>query len=212
MALVSPLGYGIGVTKADYRIIPEKCLALLGYTSSASLYFRQGLKRIESCFCPEPNDFIFIIGKLLFEELYGWDFNIEKMVGDSKELIIAADSAMVWENSDRNSSALDISEEWNLSYQVSLPIALWVCRAETEIENVNDLVTFLAEQNLPDSIEIIDKASADHDFQPRNGSIIYKFSEKIELALEETLKLLYYHTLIPEIPSVKLYGRETTKY
>lgn len=209
-ALLSPLGYGMGVVKGDFRIIPNPCLSTLGYTSIASLYFRKGLKNVTSCASPTPDDFMMIIGRLLFGELFGWDFEIEKIKGNSDELLEKCESAMVWESNLRNSPALDISEEWNMAYLLPLPLGLWVCRSELEYNDIEALLKSLSSANLPERVTIIDRDKDTAGAEPRNGSLLFNYTDDVANGLVESIQLLYLRGLLPEIPAVKLYGDDQT--
>ncbi|GAB1370945.1 hypothetical protein MASR1M45_10070 [Candidatus Kapaibacterium sp.] len=57
--------------------------------------------------------------------------------------------------------------------------------------------------DLPEEFE-----SNHHSDHEREGRIMTRWSSDMHNALEQTLELLYYHRLIPELPAVKIYGRD----
>lgn len=209
-ALLSPYGYGLGVTQADYRIIPGPCLASYGFTSMASLFFRQGLKTIEKVVSPAPEDFIMRIGRLLLAETYNLLLDVEKRQGNSSELLNHADAALVWEESSHSLTALDISEEWSISYDFPLPLAFWVCRSEEYPEKISEIIHALADNELIDEEDIIDEDSPGNMHEKRAGKLFWRWNDEIETATEQALQFLYFHQLVPEIPEVKVLGKEKT--
>jgi hypothetical protein len=207
-ALLSPYGYGLGVTQADYRIIPGPCLATYGFTSLASLFFRQGLKTIDKVVSPTPDDYMMKIGKLLLAETYNLLLDVEKKNGSSAELLKHADAALVWEESSHSVTALDISEEWSISYDFPLPLAFWVCRSEEYPEKISEMIHGLADNELIDVEDIIDMDSPGKPTEKRAGKLFWRWNDEIETATEQALQFLYFHQLVPEIPEVKVLGKE----
>lgn len=200
LALLSPLGYGLGVKSADYRIIPTYTAGLVSYTGKASLYFNSGLTTLDKIGSNNPEDFMMIIGQILLSERYEIDAVTEFAKGSTEELLKKYSSVMAYGSSE-NTNSMDISEDWFESFEIPLILGFWVARNEEEPEDVVELTKLFAVDDLPEEIEIF----AENE---REGKILTKWNSEIKLSLEQTLELLYYHKLLPEIPAVKIYGMD----
>ncbi len=203
LSLMTPLGYGKGLMDADYRIIPGPALISTGYTRLASFFFREGLKDVNSIGSPSPNDFLMIIGKILLLEKYGIRPKIKEVKGTYKDILKECELAISWEPGSANDLAMDISEEWFISYEKPLPVAFWVVRNEEEPSDVMDFVNAIASPNLePDNI------SDNTGEFPRTGIIEWQWKDDFENALEYVLHMLFYHQYFEDIPAVKIFGKE----
>lgn len=208
LALMTPISFGKGVGLTNYLILPTKTLALEGFTGIASFFFKQTTKRELSCSSTNPDDFLMIIGKILLGELYGLHPEIKKVNGEWKELLEKSDIAMTWGTAPQKELTLDISEEWYLHYGYILPIAFWVCRDEDNNRELLRITQNICQKELVNEIEIIEDTSSAGIYQPRKGKIIYQWKSEIKEALEHTLKILYYHQYIDEIPEVNVFKED----
>lgn len=201
-ALVTPLGYTSGPDVADLRIIPGPVLFSSGYTKLVSLFFTEGLSVIKSIASTDPDDYIMKIGKILLAERYGIQAEFVKSQGTKEKLLKNFDSAMLWSASFHGDNALDISEEWFVSYETQLPLAFWVVRNEEHPGDIENTIRAFAVDDLGRS-EIYDDTD---DY--RKGSLIWMWEDNLEEALNHTIHLLYYHQLIPEIAAIKILGKD----
>lgn len=206
LALINPVGYGLGVIKADFRVIPGPALALDGFTAAASIFFRKGLTNINSIASPNPSDFMFRAAAILMSENYNISPEIQKISGSLDALLERADAAFMWQPSTIIDNALDISEEWSQAFDIALPLAFWVCREEEIPIELTSIVDDLADPLLLDEELVIDEPGSESDLAPRQGKIIWRWTKDLEESLAQTLQILYYHQLVPEIPAVKLIG------
>ncbi len=204
LALMSPFSFGKGVGLSNYIILPTSIIALEGYTGIASFFFKQTNRKELTCSSNDPDTFVMIIGKILLAELYGIHPEVKKVKGDWKELLESSDIVLTWGTAPQKEMTLDISEEWFLHFGHILPIAFWVCRDE---ENNNDLLNLTKEMVLADlapQVDIVEDNTSAGNYQPRGGRIIYQWNSEIKNALEQTLKILYYHQYIDEIPEISV--------
>jgi predicted solute-binding protein len=206
IALVNPLTYGLGLKKADFRIVPGRCLAAAGYTGMGSIYFNRGLKSIDSIGSPDPQSYLAVLGDMLLRERYDIMADIVRSANGMDTMLDKYDAALVPGSSGHEERALDITEEWHTAYELPLPIGIWVCRNEEEPKDTPRIVEEMAEDNLPASDTIIEETT--EDFLDREGRRIYKVNEDIEEALEFVFHMLFYHQYLPEIPAVKILGRD----
>ncbi len=209
LALMTPISFGKGVGLSNYLILPTRILALEGFTGLASFFFNRTEKRELSCSSTNPDDFMMIIGKILLGELYGLHPEIKKMNGEWKELLEKSDIAIAWGSAPQNELTLDISEEWFLHYGCILPIGFWVCRDEDKNQELLKISQNICSKELESEIEIIEDNSSAGIYQPRKGKIIYHWKNEVKEALEHTLKILYYHQYIDEIPEVNIFKEDT---
>ena len=207
IALLSPLGYGLGVNNVDYRIIPGPALATHGFTSIASIFFKPGLKNVTSCIAENPDDFIMIIGRLILEEKFDLLLNIGQNKGSVEELLKIADSAMAWQRHTPGDVSLDISDEWFDTYEMPLPLMFWVCHYDDTTEDYFRLIRSLFSTDNEFEELVIDDERISEDYI-RSGKLTWVWDNDFEDALAETLSFLYFHQLLPEIPAIKLLGRD----
>ena len=205
LALLSPTGYGMGLKSADFRIIPTYTAGLVGFGAKASLYFNSGLSTIDKIGCNYPDDFMMVIGNILLSERYEIHSELEKAQGSVSVLLEKYSTAMAYGN-DENISSMDISEDWFETFEIPLLLGFWVVRNEEEPEDVIELTKAFAMDDLPEEVEVDYRHASHNDNDEREGRIITRWNEDISTALEQTLELLYYHKILPEIPAVKIYG------
>jgi predicted solute-binding protein len=214
IALISPLAYGAAVGQVDYRIIPATAVSAEGFTGIASIFFSPFLQTITTIAAPTPDDFITLAGRLVLTEKFDIHTSIISTSGSLDELLNKADAAIVWNNPTLPPSSLDITEEWLDAFDNPLPIAFWVCRPEELPDNITEIIRSFATKELP-ATQIIH----DHDCDSpeshsnsygefREGSLFWQWSDKTEEWLDQTLDALFYHSYIPAIPAVKIFGRD----
>jgi len=207
-AVLSPIGYGMGLIKSDYRIIKSHILALENFTDRASIYFKSGLKTFSSLASNRPDDFITHIAKILLSEMYDMSVNILPSVESNEIIREKYDSSVLWGSSGNSINTLDLSEEWFNLYEIELPVAFWVCRNQEHFEIIETLVRDLSTgaQSLDEDVsELTGPDSAEYG---REGRIIRNWNENSENAIDCALHLLYFHQYFPELPAIKILGRD----
>ena len=136
MALVSPLGYGSGVGKVDLRLIPGPCMVLKDYTNIAGIRFRDNLEEINTVGSHQPATFLPVIGSLLMREKFEAPPSpVQKITKGAP-----ADCMIDLNTPEDGPAAMDVSEEWFDLAEMPLPIAVWACRVEAELDKVEDAV------------------------------------------------------------------------
>lgn len=141
LALISPLGYGSAPSLSDYHVVGTTCLVATENTALASIRFRRGLHEPRTYFAPEPDDFLTTIGLLLLAEQH------ELRLKPSATLD-GADTVIAWNDAGdfpEHPAAIDLTEEWALACECSLPIGVWVCRSDLAEEfDVPSITTALS--------------------------------------------------------------------
>ncbi len=217
IALLSPLGYGRGVTNSDFRIIPSTACLLRGWTHTGSIIFAQHLGDVHGMASAHPTDYLMQCAAIILDEQYEITAAIESKVGDAKQLLETSEGVLCWQKDEGDLRGLDISEEWDMAFAMPLPMAMWVCRAEYLLDAGSaqpereafllQLTRSFAAEQLPDMEQCLE-AEAIADTDAREGLIEWKWSEDFEQALDQTLQLLFQRTLLPQIPAIKVVGRE----
>lgn len=205
-ALMTPMGYALGLFDADYRIIPGPALLSHSYTKSGTIIFGRDLKIIKNFASDTPDDFMVTIGKLLLGERYNIFPSFENKFKDIDSMIKNCDVVITWNGESEDRITLDISDEWFDMNEFPLPLAMWVCKSEEFPKNILNILTSLASETVQK--EIMEELPEGKDFAPRQGKLQYRWNDDFERALEFTLHFLYYHQLNMEIPAVKLLGRD----
>lgn len=207
-AVLSPLGYSRGVAISDYRIIPGPVLALKGYTGYSSVYFRDNLTDIINSFADNPDDFISIASKIILSEKYDLSINPEIFTNEIDNQIENSDIIISSRESKMHKPILDISEDWFDTFEIPLILGFWVINAHLEGINFHSIINSITNPNLIKEEEVLEKINDKFLREPRKGIILRWWNEEIEYALEETIKLLFYHQYIKDIAAVKIFGRD----
>jgi len=197
-ALVSPLGYGAGVGRVDYRIVSGPCLSVQNYTHVYGADFSPGSSELSTFHADEPSSYLSTMMRLTMSE----KFDVELRPVDASQ---PAD-CRIGQPPASSAQALDLGEEWFYLAEAPLPIALWVIRVDAELPDFDALVREAASLDAERPVSEIVPMHADH--APREGAILYRWSESVEEGLVAVLNALYFHQLLREIPAVKLYGRD----
>ncbi len=207
-AFISPLGYGMGVKIADFRIVPGPAIFSQDYTGLASIHFKKGLNSIRLLCSSSPRDFPMIIAKLLLSEKFGVDLELQNVKTTDGNILSGYDGEVLWGRSQSEEPSLDVSEEWYDLIEEPLPLGFWVCRAEEYPQNIIEIVNSLTASDLPPEESISETLSSAPRGITRNGTIFWRWKDELEESLKSTLLFLFYHQLLPEIPAVKVLGRD----
>jgi predicted solute-binding protein len=209
--ILNPLSYGLFLTEPDIRIIPGPAYSAIGYTGLASINFKENLSQINSIAMPEKENFLITIGRLLLKEKFDIDPTVIKLNEKNEEAISKADAFITLGNSGNKSSSLDVTDEWFDAFEMPLPLAFWVCRAEEHPENIetiiNELMTIKGQEEEHIHEELEDKK----DYSGREGTILWKWNDEIEKSLEQCMQFLFFHQIFPAIPAVKVLGKEVVE-
>jgi len=103
-------------------------------------------------------------------------------------------------------AALAVSEEWFDAAEMPLPVAMWACRVEADLDKVSHAVRQMAQEPL--TVVEVHEPVDDEGSMVRQGTISWTWNADVEEALEGVLNLLFFHQLLREIPAVKVLGRE----
>jgi hypothetical protein len=204
IALLTPVGYGQSKFKADGVILPGLGLTAEGYTGIASIFFRKGLTTISSAASPYPEDFLMMIGNKIMAERYGIIAGLEKVPGEPNDILMQKEAAIVYSLDNYEEATLDVTEEWQLSFEQPLPICFWVIREENFNESIYPIIESLAAKEILESPEEFISAE-----EFRTGRLIWRFNKEFETAGDNLLEFLYFHQFFPEAPSIKFIGDDT---
>jgi len=198
LALVTPMGYGMGVGRADYRIVPHGAVMLHDYTNAAAISFGEHGRALATCTSNAPEDFLPTVGVVLMAEKFDLDLAVRKGEG--------GDCHVDYPAADRL-SVMDVSEEYSDMLEAPLPVYVWACRAEADEDAMVALVQALGSVAQRD-VDVVEQVPPEGDHFPREGRITYGWTDESEEALATVMELLFYHQLLPEIPAVKILGRD----
>ncbi len=196
LALTTPLGYGRGVGTVDYRIIPGPCLALEDYTNAYGVWFNEGGGALATYASSEPGAFTTMVGRMVMAEKF--DILLRETPAPADCTIGAVTGAL---------PSLDLGEEWFDLVESPLPVALWVARVDSDATELDRIVASFADEHLL-ARPVSELVPVTSDRMPREGRILYRWSDDVLEGLEAALHTLFYHQLLPEIPAIKLYGRD----
>jgi hypothetical protein len=197
VALMSPHGYGLGVGRVDYRLIPGPCLALEDYTHACGLWFPESGSALETFHASQPDAYLSVISRLVMAEKF--DVHLEYTASSEHA------DVTIGSTSENPTPAMDLGEEWFDIVESPLPLAVWVHRVDSEyIEHVAIVREFADQNLLHREVSEIVPITADH--MPREGKILYRWNDEVQEGMEAALHMLFYHQLLSEIPAIKLFG------
>ena len=202
-ALVTPLIYGAGVREGDFRMIPGPVMFAEGYTELVSMCFNSDLSTIDSFTVPSKDDYMMIIARILLAERYQILADLKESNANIGEELKDFDAAFTY-GRPKNFRCMDLTEDWTDQYNISLPIAFWICRNEEEPLNIREIINKMTVDNPEPEVHIYEKAEKERDYATRNGKIYYNWKKFLEDDLDQTLELLFQHDLTPELASLKI--------
>ncbi len=196
LALTTPLGYGLGVGKVDYRIIPGPCVALEDYTNAYGIWFPEGGTGLGTYSSDDPDAFTTLAGRMVMAEKF--DVLLAPSPAPADCVIGAVTSTP---------PTLDLGEEWFDLVESPLPVAMWVSRVDTDEEGLDAVVASFADERLLER-PVSEFVPLTSDRMPREGKVLYRWSDDVREGLEAALHTMFYHQVLPEIPAIKLYGQD----
>lgn len=196
VALLTPLGYGEGVGKVDYRIIPGPSVMLHDFTNVVGVTFTEGALDIQTAASAAPTDWLVRMGALLLAEKFEIRVTMTEAPADCTIDYVGASVATI-----------DVSEEYGDITDGPLPAYIWVARMDADLDALTDAIQASADPAIADRA-VIEQLSAEADHFPREGRITFRWTNETEDALDAALNLLFFHQVLPEIPAVKLLGRD----
>lgn len=199
MALTSPLGYGRGVGRVDYRIVPGPCVAIEDYTNAFGIWFPNNGASLTTYSSSDSGSFSDLACRMVMAEKF------DVVLSEAANGVLG--DCVFGPSSDRASPAMDLGEEWFDLIESPLPLALWVCRADADVENIEQTVMEFADTRLLQS-PVSEMIAPSSDRMPREGKVIYRWTNEIQEGLDAALHTMFYHQMLSEIPAIKLYGKD----
>jgi hypothetical protein len=206
-ALLTPIGYGAGVAKVDYRIVPATALMLQGLTYQASAYINGTATQLRRAVSAHAEDYLMQIGAIVLSEKFDQEITIQQSEGNIMQLLKTHDMVLARGFDQAQPIALDISDEWFDSTEELLPVAIWVCRPQDVVDDLVDILNEIAADDLP-THEHIHEETLHGSNAEREGMIWWRWTEDMEPALNHVFETLFYTQSVREVPAVKLWGRD----
>lgn len=204
-ALISPLNYAQALKTTDLRIIPASCIAAVGFTGMASLVINNDVADIKKLAIQNPKNFLHLLSPFILKEKFGFNFNIENFSQETLQNK-TTDAFIIEGTAGAERISLDITEEWFDLYEMPLTLYFWACWADAYPENITEYINSISTIDEQEE-NIIEQASVNSsNYEPRQGSVIWRWSEDVKSSLEATLQFMYYHQIINDIPEIKLLG------
>lgn len=187
LALVDPLTYVNIKKKKDIRVIPFRPIFLEDYSEVFGLDIANTPSEQKKLLMPLENQYLFNITKIILSERYNINLNeISKDKGNKLSLF-------------NSETMLDISEDWYESFKIRLPLYFWVALVKDEVYELTHFELIIS------SITKSDDTYVSTEDKTREGQIVRTWDAECENSLDNTLELLFYHNVVPEIHACKLY-------
>lgn len=187
LALIDPLTFVNIKKKKDIRVIPFRPIFLEDYCEVFGLDIAHTPSEQKKLLMPLENQYLFSIIKIILSERYNITLNdISKDSGNILSLF-------------NNETMLDLSEDWYESFKIRLPLYFWVALVKDEVYELTHFESIIS------SITKSDNTYISTEDKTREGQIVRTWDSECENSLDNTLELLFYHNLVPEIHACKLY-------
>lgn len=183
LALITPDKYAELTKTADFRVLDINLVALDGMAGQLGVE-SNGFESLNSYQNNTNISYLSSILEILYKERYRSDLKESK----KPDIILDYDS---------NGKLFDLSEDWKDSFNISLPIYIWVARYEDGTIPKEDYLEAIKE--ICNNNEIYNKDGE------REGKIILKWDKFIEKNIDETLELMFYQNYLSELFAVKIY-------
>lgn len=204
-ALLTPVHYGLATGKVDLNIIPGPCVALHDYTNTMGVYFPNDVAVIKNIGAVAPQDFLSQMGAIVLRERFEAEENAVTTLSDSTQS--SADCILAYPPAFDRPATLDVSEEFTDMAECPLPVYIWTCRLDADLEALPTAITSMADaQRTTEHVEEVVRIHDDHF--TREGTIHYRWNDDIEEGLNAVFNLLFFHQVLPKLPEIKLLGSE----
>lgn len=208
IALLNPYSYGLGLKKADYRIIPINALVSFGYSEIGTIYFKPKSQRIKKMAIVNKDNFLNKLALIIISENFEMEFDVTNVTEIDETWVDKFDSLIAVGKPFSQWVKMDLGDEWELLCEQPLPLAFWVCREDFKSSSlntsVNNLLGLFAEDYKGSELNIHDEDDENIETQ-RTGKLATLWNQEVEEAINFTLEFLYYHQQFDEMPSVKLF-------
>ncbi len=214
LGLISSLEYAL--KKETWRIIPGLCLTSTGRIKHIQLFFKRGLKDIQTIAVDQDVSGEDVLLKIIMQEKYvqSPEFiympaDLDKMFAKAEAALITGDKALSYYNS--YPARLDLNEEWLDLTGLPFVYAFWVDR---ELTVTSDEVKII--QNSYDvgknNLQHIAKEYASEKnedwtfyYDYINSDLIFNFSEREEDGLLEFYNYAFFYGYTEFIPDLHFF-------
>jgi|GEM_PF-1579721 len=204
-ALLSPLQYSRISDYTECTIIPATCVALSGFTNAMGIFLSDTVAHIRSIGAYNPDDFVTIMGSIILRERYeAASTAIHKLstdgAPDSEDAKL--DAIIRVPDAEYAVAQLDVSEEFTDMAESPLPILLWVVRHEVAHRTTHDALLAMADATT--ELHVAEAGVIGKDYEPRAGTVLYRWSDEVEDGLDAAVNLLFYHQALTVLPEIRI--------
>jgi chorismate dehydratase len=215
MGLISSVEYAI--KKETWYVVPDICLSSQDCIMDVQLFFKSGLKGIESIAVDKNAATEFTLLQILMREKYSLLLKYHKMEPDLNKMLATADAALIvgekaLEYYKYHRNRIDLNEEWRDLTGLPFVYSFWAGREDTIGANELKIIrssSQLGQNNLEKiAKEYADKHQEDwsfyHDFLSNNLS--YAFAETEKEGLMEFYNFAFFYGYTEFIPDLHFYN------
>jgi predicted solute-binding protein len=216
-AFLSPIDYA---RHSDiFSLIPGVAVSSEGFSRTISLFFKEGIKEINSISTDITSVSEMVLAKIVMLEKYSTSPKFIVKEGALTKIPEKADAALV--TGDANLSVfkdlqnkLDLVDEWLDITELPYVHGFWVNREDrltsTELSIIKDAASYGA-THLIEIASLYPNYSKD-DLIEYLSAFMYDVNQKIESGLSEFLRMAYYHHIITDLPDVKFLKQDNQTF
>ena len=200
VALVSPIHYGLATGKLDLNIVDGSCVALQDYTNTMGVFFPNNVAEITRIGATNPTHFLSQMGAVVLRERFeAANVSVDLVATNLQDV----DCVLAQPPYDNKVATLDVSEEFTDMAECPLPVYIWACCPEADIDALPSVLLAMAdatyvEQQVEEEVHIHDEHFT------REGKILYRWTDEVEEGLNAVFNLLFFHQILPKLPEINL--------
>lgn len=201
---LDPLSYGNLLLKDDFEILPTTCFTSFGFSKICTIAFSDNLIEVNSLLADKNETFLATIAKILISEKFNFEPQIIYYEEMAPKELKNTEAIVLTKQINNFPISLDLSEEWEDSFETLLPIGFWVIRSSQQNSQLKELTKSLFSYYDTPTIPITEEVLTKNAHYERQGELNYLFSEKVESAIDNLLELLYQKGYLDEMTDSKI--------
>ena len=210
-ALITPIDYGR--ESSDYQIVPDVAISSRGTSGTVCLFFKTGLKRIETAAVDIGSTSEIVLARLILAECYDCEPKFVPMMPSLDTMLDKADAALLVGNEvlamHDHPQYIDLVDEWEDLTALPYVHGFWGCKPNALTSGEMDHLR-AARDNGVKNIKTIASFTSDQNQQVRDsieeyiGQFSYDLDAEVEESLSEFFRFSYFYGMIEDIPDIRI--------
>ncbi len=208
LGLVTPLL--LGQRESDMAILGGACVAAVGATGEWLLYFREGLRSIETVGYFGERGIHTIVAEIVLKEKFGLRPRMLRVKGDATQALASVDALLTIDAEQRGGlvspSHIDLIDEWFDMTQLPLVrevLLVWETRMQDAIDAAVRGAGELVDDEALHALDLkMQGRNAATETEALPGHYRYRFTEDAVEGLRAFFQMAFFHGLHRDIPDI----------